>query len=646
MSWSARVSVTRPSLTLLAVVGLTALGCGADVPGQPFQAPAPVAPAAITPGSPVRGELMSYIFTFEDGRTDEQFFLRLPSGEERRLHFDTPPDIAGGTSLEIMPKALMADGEIRVGSVKLLENRSPIETRQSALKAGQAYRPRKMAFVLVDLGQGVNVTKEMAQQRMFGTNTNDGSLRQYYVEASYGRQDLGGDIIGPLRATMSGCNFSSLPQQLRSQIPGQYDHYLWYFGRSVAGCGFLGVAVSGTPDRPTRDSWYNASTGCVVLVQEPGHNFGMMHASSMRCGSGATGRTFVDQPMGACTHSEYGDPYDPMGRACRHMNAYMKAFQGWFGGCNMVEVTSSGTFTVNPLELPCDGVQVLQIPMPKMRPFTRSGGGGPSGITTLTHYYVEFRASHGFDRMIPPTVQVRVSGDVRMRTQRGFHTWVLDMNPATTTVDGLAAGGSYTDPAGNIKITVESMDAQKASVKVEITGGAGGAPMCQDGTPFTGPGPGPESCSAGPAVPSGAPPSISDGGLPPIGGGSDASNNAPRDGGGMETLGGDTARGTGGAGGTGGGGIDDPRPTGGSGGTGTGGAGGSSSTGGSGTAGRGGSGQAGSGMNASGGSTAPPPVVSGCGCRVGDAGQPGGTPVVLAFALAALVIVRRRRTRS
>jgi MYXO-CTERM domain-containing protein len=399
--------------------------------------------------------------------------------------------------------------------------------------------------------------------------------------------------------------------------------------------------VSGTPDRPTRDSWYNASAGCVVLVQEPGHNFGMLHASSMRCGTGATARSFVDQPMGACTHSEYGDPYDPMGRACRHMNAYMKAFQGWFGGCNMVEVTSSGTFTINPLELPCDGVQVLQIPMPKMRPFTRSGGGGPSGITTLTHYYVEFRSSHGFDRMIAPTVQVRVSGDVRMRTQRGFHTWVLDMNPATTAIDGLAAGGSFTDPAGNIKITVESLDAQKASVKVEIMGGTGGAPMCTDGTQFTGPGPGPESCAAGPAVPSGAPPSISDGGLPPIGTG-DAS--VPRDAGGPPDVmaAADMGGGAGGSGGAGGA----PATTGGSGGS-SGGAGGApATTGGTGGAGRGGSGgQAGSGMNATGGKTEPPPVVSGCGCTVGDAdgGQAGGTPALLALALVALVGFRRRR---
>ena len=642
MSWS-RIC-PRPLMTaLVALAGLAAFGCSAEGPGAQSLAPPAIEPAAIAPGSPVRGELMSYIFTFEDGRTDEQFFLRLPSGEERRLHFETPPDIAGGTPLEIMPKALLAGGEIQVGSVKLLEHRNPIETRQSALKMGQAYRPRRMAFVMVDLGRGVNITKEMAQQRMFGTNTNDGSLRQYYVEASYGRQDLGGDIIGPLRATMSGCNFSSLPQQLRSQIPGQYDHYLWYFGQSVSGCGFLGVAVSGTPDRPTRDSWYNGSTGCVVLVQEPGHNFGMMHASSMRCGTGTSGRTFVDQPMGTCTHSEYGDPYDPMGRACRHMNAYMKAFQGWFGGCNMVEVTSSGTFTVNPLELPCDGVQVLQIPMPKMRPFTRSGGGGPSGITTLTHYYVEFRSSHGFDRMIAPTVQVRVSGDVRMRTQRGFHTWVLDMNPATTTVDGLAAGGSFTDPAGSIKITVESMDAQKATIKVDIMGGSGG-PMCADGTSFTGPGPGPESCAAGPAVPSGAPPSISDGGLPPLGT-SDASNNFPRDAG-MEAAPPDMGGGAGGAGGSSGG-IDDPKPTGGTSGAGAGGAGGNApaATGGTGAGGRGGSGgQAGSGTSNTGGSKAdPPPVVSGCGCRVGDSGQAGGTPALLVLGLVALVGLRRRR---
>ena len=58
------------------------------------------------------------------------------------------------------------------------------------------------------------------------------------------------------------------------------------------------------------------------------------------------------------------------------MNAWQKTYQGWTQGCNMVRVRSSGTFTLLPLELPCDGAQVLQIPMPKTRMFMRSGGGG------------------------------------------------------------------------------------------------------------------------------------------------------------------------------------------------------------------------------------------------------------------------------
>jgi MYXO-CTERM domain-containing protein len=100
-------------------------------------------------------------------------------------------------------------------------------------------------------------------------------------------------------------------------------------------------------------------------------------------------------------------------------------------------------------------------------------------------------------------------------------------------------------------------------------------------------------------------------------------------------------------GGAGGSGIDNPGLTGGTGGSGAGGAGGApANTGGTGAAGKGGSSggsQGGSGMNATGGKTEPPPVVSGCGCRVGDSGQSGGTPALLALGLVALVGLRRRR---
>ena len=167
-----------------------------------------------------------------------------------------------------------------------------------------------------------------------------------------------------------------------------YDHYLWYMGSRTTACGFSGLAEAGLPSRPTNDSWYNGSAGCVVLVQEPGHNFGMMHSSSMRCGTA----TFADDPEAAnCTHSEYGDRYDPMGGACNHMNAWQKVFEGWLQKCNGISVKSSGTYTLQPLELACDGPQVLQIPMPKVRPFGRSGGGGLATIENIQYYYLELR---------------------------------------------------------------------------------------------------------------------------------------------------------------------------------------------------------------------------------------------------------------
>jgi hypothetical protein len=221
----------------------------------------------------------------------------------------------------------------------------------------------------------------------------------------------------------------------------------------------------------------------VVLVQEPGHNFGMMHSSSMTC----TGMTsFADDPDSACTHNEYGDRYDPMGGACNHMNAWQKVFEGWLQKCNGVKVKSSGTYTLQPLELACDGPQVLQIPFPKVRPFGRSGGGGLATVENLGFYYLELRTARGFDSTIrnAPTVLVRVAEDFRDRADRGRHTWLLDMDPTSTrTIEGLAMGKTFTDPAGGVSFTVMAMTADSATIQVTVPNGTGGA-TCLDDTPY------------------------------------------------------------------------------------------------------------------------------------------------------------------
>ena len=155
------------------------------------------------------------------------------------------------------------------------------------------------------------------------------------------------------------------------------------------------------------------------------------------------------------------------------MNSFQKTYVGWLGKCNMAEVTSSGTYTLLPIELPCDGIQSLQVPMGKTRPFFRSGGGGGSGVTELTHYYLELRAPHGIDRQLQPQVQVRVSGDTRGATQRPTHTWYLDMGAAMGQ-QGLLAGASYTDPGRRHHLHRREPRRQQATVRIEIPGSTPG----------------------------------------------------------------------------------------------------------------------------------------------------------------------------
>ena len=388
------------------------------------------------------------------------------------------------------------DGRSETSYVLMPPSGNPAAVERSgALLAGTAQPARSFAFILLDTGGGVNLSTAQAAQQLFDASyfaANRGSIRRFYQEASYGLQDITGSVVGPLPfSPASSCDpmgALALRAQVDAMLPAPVTNYLWYFGSRQSGCAWEGLATLGSPAHPTRDTWYNASNGCVVLAQEPGHNFGMQHSSSMKC----TGRTFVDMPDGTCTHVEYGDPFDPMGGGCRHPNAWQKRYQGWLGGCNSVRLSASGTFTLFPLETACNGIQVLQIPMPHPRTFSYTGGLTP-GTTTdeLTYYYVEMRSeAAGFDQGLAPQVQIRIGGDYRGPSENGLHTWLLDMNPGTSTFSdaALAVGQTFTDPAGGVGITATAVTASSATVAVTIEGGAGD-PTCLDGTTVAPPGP-------------------------------------------------------------------------------------------------------------------------------------------------------------
>jgi hypothetical protein len=463
-------------VALGAVLSSVTLGCSSgDRPGD--------TPKAFHTAAPFTGTVAVYSATFDDGTGESQYFLRdTATKDEVRLWFKEDPNLTPGSRIGVWGDR--GEDGIQVSRFDLDES---LGTTRQALIDAPPYPERTFAFVLVDIGGGINITNDEAQRRLFGTAAGDNSVKQYYDEVSYGTQPISGIVAGPLSYPMPTCDTRGMATTLRPQV-GTYDHYLWYMGSRTSVCSWSGLGESGRPSAPQNDTWYNGSAGCVVLVQEPGHNFGMQHSSSMTCGTAV----FADNPGASCTHNEYGDRYDPMGGGCNHMNAVQKVFEGWLQKCNGVKIGQSGTYNLQPLEPECDGIQVLQIPfppdstgVPKIRPFTRSGGGGTATTENLQYYYLELRTLRGFDQTIrvAPTVLVHVAEDFRTRTDRGRHSWILDMDPTTTrTIEGMGAGMSFTDPAGGVSFTVNSVSADGASVTVNVPGST--APTCLDGTGY------------------------------------------------------------------------------------------------------------------------------------------------------------------
>jgi MYXO-CTERM domain-containing protein len=268
-----------------------------------------------------------------------------------------------------------------------------------------------------------------------------------------------------------------------------------------------------------------------VLNQEVGHNLGLMHSNSITCNLGsmaASPQPFADDPQTNCAAAEYGDRNTVMGSGCGHFNSYEKWYEGFIGGCNGVKATATGTYTLLPTELPCDGVQALQIPMPKTRAFHNTTG--TATPVNVKDYYLELRTKVGIDgKGAGPDVLVEIGGDVPASTKTSEFTWVLDMDPTTPkTADGLTAGKSFTDPGGGVTFTVQDIDATHATINVTVDASTGPA-TCMDGTMFSGPGP--QSCGT----------------TGPVGGGGSGGTGAGGSGGSTGTTGG-TGQGGSGAG--------------------------------------------------------------------------------------------------
>ncbi len=107
---------------------------------------------------------------------------------------------------------------------------------------------------------------------------------------------------------------------------------------------------------------------------------------------------------------DYGDPWDQMGGE-GHYSVLFKEALSWVDPAEIVQISSSGTYAIHPLENATSKVKGLRIPVPSRPDVT---------------YYLDYRQPIGYDDRYTYELQANVYTGVVIRLD-GNPSQLLDM---------------------------------------------------------------------------------------------------------------------------------------------------------------------------------------------------------------------------
>ena len=333
--------------------------------------------------------------------------------------------------------------------------------------------PKKIIRVAVILFGPANTfeklyTKKQIQEQMF---TNPDSVKNFYEEGSFHQWSLAGDVFGEYLVPDSGdgtCQTEQWSDEALTSAKNagvdlnNYTNFIFVFPTEESGCTVGGWHVFGG-----NKSWVlNPSTN--TFIHELGHAFDLAHANTLECYSKA-----IDS-YSNCQDQEYGDLGDVMGGYSGPVNGGVTEFNGphkvalgWIPDSNILTISSSGTYTIRPLEKSSQGVQIIKI----------------KKVDTDEYYYLEYRQPIGvFDSKLASNLtrgaSIRVWNDYPRTT-----TKLIDVTPGgcipspitgcmtSDFVDAsLFDGASFNDSINNI--TIEQLSHNSDGVTVKITLGS------------------------------------------------------------------------------------------------------------------------------------------------------------------------------
>ncbi|HXR57284.1 MAG TPA: Ig-like domain repeat protein, partial [Casimicrobiaceae bacterium] len=401
---------------------------------------------------------------FAHGKSSFVYEIQQWSGKVNRLRLGSlPATLAPGMRLRVTGRA-EADGE-SVTPEHITVLAEPTSANEANAAIAEAATANSVLVILANFNNTVAPAFSAAQAQAVMTSNGD-SVASFFRETSYGQQLMNVTVtpswvkMNMARPATCGTadwqNVGSSAEAAARSLGAAYDpagyQFVVYLFPTLSSCGWLGLAYIGYPHK----SWINGTESFFTsaIAHEIGHNFGLLHAASLRCGSAIIG--------GNCTASEYGDPFDTMGnQRAMHYNAMQKSKLGWIGSTTVQTYAGgSATYTLTPLEVAGGTTYAVRI---------------PTGSANRT-YWVEFRQPIGFDS---PLASFPNNG-AQIRVASPFETYcpgcdsysddteLIDATPTTSTFNDatLVAGNTFKDPNYGINVTVLSASASAMTVQV------------------------------------------------------------------------------------------------------------------------------------------------------------------------------------
>jgi len=395
---------------------------------------------------------------FEKNISDLEYLLTIKEGGRRvSLHFVQQEDTN-----------LLSGSKVRVTGLRLKDKMVVPTTKEKDFKIISkksnvlpTSNIKKVAVILFNFQNDTSqpFTEDYIRKTTF---TGSSSVNAYFKEISHGNKSLtgikraDGDIYGwyTLPYNNNVCDeltWAAAAEDLVGQEYSKYyyyDYFIFAFPRTSA-CPYSGVALG----VPGNTSLINGRYTTRVVAHELGHNFGVLHASTLNCTNESGQRVAISNK---CKSNEYGDPFDIMGSRVRHMNTQHKARLGWYETGNIKKIAESGTYTLSPIETQGTGTKALIIENTILNPNSL--------------YYLEYRKTFGFDNFkstdpVVNGVSIRVAGD---HTNKLLNTFLIDNTPETLTFfdAALLVDKTFEDKSEGLKIEVLGKEGENLRVKV------------------------------------------------------------------------------------------------------------------------------------------------------------------------------------